>query len=272
MTPEELGRIRKIYEQALPMSGATREPYLRHECGDKEEILAEVERLLKAHDNVPDWLDRPVLGIERASESFDPPKLEGRSLSGYTLMREVGRGGMGSVFLAERSDKTFQRQVAIKLILPPAGSADIIARFQQERQILASLDHPNIAKLLDAGVTDEGWPYFVMEFVEGQPINRWCDERKLNTSQRVELFQGVIDAVRYAHQHLVVHRDLKPRNILVTSEGVAKLLDFGIAKVLSTTTAGEAAETLTLATMMTPEYASPEQVNGAPITTQSDVY
>jgi serine/threonine protein kinase len=272
MTPEELSRIRRIYEQALPMTSAARETYLRDECRDEENIRAEIERLLKAHGNIPDWLDRPALGAERTFATFDPPKLEGRSLSGYTLMREVGRGGMGSVFLAERSDQTFHRRVAIKLILPPAGSPDVIARFHQERQILASLDHPNIAKLLDAGVTEEGWPYFVMEFVEGRPIHRWCDERKLNISQRVKLFQGVSDAVRYAHQHLVVHRDLKPGNILVNSDGVVKLLDFGIAKVLSTATAGEAAETLTLASMMTPEYASPEQVNGALITTQSDVY
>jgi serine/threonine protein kinase len=198
--------------------------------------------------------------------------LEGRRLSGYTLIREIGRGGMGSVYLAERSDEMFHRQAAFKLILPPAGSAGIIARFQQEREILASLDHPNIAKLLDAGVTEEGWPYFVMEFVDGRPIHHWCDERKLNISERVKLFGGVIDAVRYAHRHLVVHRDLKPGNILVTNDGVVKLLDFGIAKVLSGTTAGEIPDTRTLAAIMTPEYASPEQVNGAPITTQSDVY
>ena len=179
---------------------------------------------------------------------------------------------MGSVYLAERSDETFHRQVAIKLILPPAGSAQVIARFQQEREILASLDHPNIAKLLDAGVTDEGWPYFVMEFVEGRPIHRWCDERRLNISQRIELFRGVIDAVRYAHRHLVVHRDLKPGNIFVTNDGVVKLLDFGIAKVLSSTDAERAPDTVTLAGMMTPEYASPEQVKGAAITTLSDVY
>jgi serine/threonine protein kinase len=272
MTPEQLGRIRRIYEQALPLSGAARETYLAHECQDERNIRAEIERLLKAHDNIPDWLDGPVFGAERAVGTFDPPKLEGRTLSGYTLIHEVGRGGMGCVFLAERSDQTFHRKVAIKLILPPAGSADVIARFHQERKILASLDHPNIAKLLDAGVTQEGWPYFVMEFVEGLPIHRWCDDRKLNISQRLELFQGVIDAVRYAHQHLVVHRDLKPGNILVTSDGVVKLLDFGIAKVLPTASDGEAAETLTLASMMTPEYASPEQITGRPITTQSDIY
>ena len=157
-------------------------------------------------------------------------------------------------------------------MLPPADSARVIARFQQEREILASLDHPNIARLLDGGATEEGWPYFVMEFVDGQPIDRWCDERKLNISQRIELFRSVIAAVRYAHQRLVVHRDLKPGNIFVTNDGTVKLLDFGIAKVLSAQGAGEAAETLTLAQMMTPEYASPEQVNGAAITTLSDVY
>jgi serine/threonine protein kinase len=261
-----------MYEKALPLSASAREVYVSGECQDEGDIRAEVERLLNAHDNIPNWLDRPALGTARAFATLDPPKLEGRSLSGYTLIREVGHGGMGSVYLAERSDDTFHRQAAIKLILPPAGSAPVIARFQQEREILASLDHPNIAKLLDAGVTEEGWPYFVMEFVEGQPINRWCDERKLNISQRVELFRGVIDAIQYAHRHLVVHRDLKPGNIFVTKDGVVKLLDFGIAKVLSGGVVGKKADTLTLASMMTPEYASPEQLNGTAITTQSDVY
>lgn len=176
------------------------------------------------------------------------------------------------VYLAERSDETFHRQVAIKLVLPPADSDAVIARFHQEREILASLDHPNIAKLLDAGVTEEGWPFFVMEFVDGQPIHRWCDGRKLTVSQRLELFRGVIDAVRFAHQHLVVHRDLKPSNIFVSNDGVVKLLDFGIAKVLSINKPGEAPATLTLAGIMTPEYASPEQVKGTAITTLSDVY
>ncbi len=272
MTPEELGRIRAIYEQILPMNESDREAYIRRECPDEENIRAEIERLLTAHDNVPDWLERPIVAALREFATFASPKLEGRRLSGYTLIREIGRGGMGSVFLAERSDDTFQRQAAIKLILPPAVSAAVIARFQQEREILASLDHPNIAKLLDAGVTEEGWPYFVMEFVEGQPIHLWCDDRKLNISERVKLFRSVIDAVSYAHRHLVVHRDLKPGNILVTTDGIVKLLDFGIAKVLSITVAGKPADTLTLAAMMTPEYASPEQVNGTSITTQSDVY
>jgi len=214
--------------------------------------------LVHAHANIPTWLHRPAV-----APALVLPQLEGRRLNGYTLLREIGRGGMGTVYLAERSDEMFHRQAAIKLVTSTVDAT----RFQHEREILASLDHPNIAKLLDAGVTQEGWPYFVMEFVDGQPIHRWCEERKLNTSQRVALFGGVIDAVRYAHQHLEVHRDLKPSNIFVTTEGVVKLLDFGIAKVLPRAISEEPPETETFSMLMTPEYASPEQVKGAPVTT-----
>ena len=272
MTPEELSRIREIYEQALPMNGSARDACLDRECRGNQGMREEVERLLRARENIPTWLDRPAVGGAKPFVAPELPKLEGRHFSGYTLVREIGRGGMGVVYLAERSDETFHRRAAIKLVLPPVNSTAVVARFQQEREILAWLDHPNIAKLLDAGVTEEGWPYFVMEYVDGKPIHRWCDERRLNISQRLELFHGVIDAVRYAHQHLVVHRDLKPSNIFVTNDGVVKLLDFGIAKVLSPPIAGKAPETVTLAAMLTPEYASPEQVNGTLITTQSDVY
>lgn len=272
MTPEKLSRIREIYEQALSISGPVRDEYLSAECHDDEETRQEVERLLQARPKIPAWLDQPVAGPARPFVAPEFPKMEGRRLSGYTLTRELGRGGMGSVYLAERSDGAFRKQAAIKLVFPSGNTARVVSRFLQEREILASLDHPNIAKLLDGGVTEEGWPYFVMEFVDGQPIHRWCDQHKLNISQRIELFQGVIAAVRYAHQRLVVHRDLKPGNILVTNDGTVKLLDFGIAKVLSEKETGDAPETLTLARMMTPEYASPEQANGAPITTLSDVY
>lgn len=272
MTPEDLSKIRSIFEEALPLSGSEREAFLERECHGSDAMREEVGRLLKSLDNVPAWLDRPALGAAKPLLAPELPKMEGRHFGGYTLMREIGRGGAGVVYLAVRSDKTFHRQVAIKLVLPPGNSDAVIARFQQEREILASLDHPNIAKLLDAGVTEEGWPFFVMEYVDGQPIHRWCDERKLTVSQRLELFRGVIDAVRFAHQHLVVHRDLKPSNIFVTNDGVVKLLDFGIAKVLATGKPGEAPETLTLAGLMTPEYASPEQVNGTAITTLTDVY
>lgn len=272
MTPEEFSRIRSIYEQALPMSVSDRAAFLDREFHGSEEIREQVERLLRGHDRAPGWLEQPVLGASKGFVAPEPPLMEGRCFGGYTLIREIGRGGAGVVYLAERSDETFHRQAAIKLVLPPANSDAVLSRFQQEREILASLDHPNIAKLLDAGVTEEGWPFFVMELVDGQPINRWCDERKLTISQRLELFRGVIDAVRFAHQRLVVHRDLKPSNIFVTNDGVVKLLDFGIAKVLEAKQPGDSPETLTLAGMMTPEYASPEQLNGAAITTLSDVY
>jgi hypothetical protein len=266
MTPEQHGRVREIYEKALPVAGAAREQILDRECAGQAEIRHAVERLLDAHGRVPDWLDRPVLGSAPAPFV----KLDGRSIGGYTLVREIGHGGMGCVYLADRTDGTFQKQVAIKLVLPSAASPLMMARFQQEREILASLDHPNIARLLDAGVTEEGWPWFVMELVEGQPIHRWCDQNKLAVSESIQLFQGVLSAVRYAHQRLVVHRDLKPHNILVTDAGVVKLLDFGIAKIVSDEV--RSVHTLTMAAMMTPEYASPEQVNGAPVTTLSDVY
>ena len=156
--------------------------------------------------------------------------MTGRRLSGYTLIRQIGCGGMGWVYLAERSDGAFHKQVAVKIVLPSRG---VLERFRHERDILASLDHPNIARLMDGGVTEDGWPYFVMEYIEGKPIDAWCEERKLSVSQRIELFAGVIAAVRYAHQRLVVHRDLKPGNILVAGDGTVKLLDFGIAKVLT---------------------------------------
>ena len=269
MTPEDLSRIREIYERALLLNDSAREEMLERDCRGEAGIREEVERLLQARQRIPDWLNRPALA---ASPFAAVPKMEGRHVGGYTLVHEIGRGGMGCVYLAERSDGAFRKQVAIKLVLPSPHTATVIARFQQERQILASLDHPNIARLLDGGVTEEGWPYFVMEFVDGEPIHRWCDKRKLNISQRIELFRGVIAAVQYAHRRLVVHRDLKPGNIYVANDGTVKLLDFGIAKVLSAPELGRAPETVTLASMMTPEYASPEQVNGTAITTLSDVY
>src|SRR5262249_34773757 len=268
----ELSRIREIYERAVSMHGPSRDAFLDEECHGNDELRREVERLLQAREHVPTWLDQPLIGSVRQFVERPFPNMQGRRLSGYTLVREIGRGGMGSVYLAERSDGAFQKQTAIKLVLPSARPPRVLARFQQEREILASLDHPNITRLLDGGATDEGWPYFVMEYVEGQPIDQWCDERRLNISRRIELFRDVIAAVRYAHQRLVIHQDLKPANILVTADATVKLLDFGIAKVLSDKDPSGASGTITLARMMTPDYASPEQVNGAAITTLTDIY
>ena len=195
----------------------------------------------------------------------------GTRIGPYRIVREIGRGGMGAVYLAERDDEHYQQQVAIKLIKPGLGGDVIRRRFRNEMQILAELNHPNIARLFDAGTTADGLPYLVMEYVEGSPINVFCDQHQLSVEQRLRLFCTVCEAVQYAHQHLVIHRDIKPGNILVTSEGLPKLVDFGIAKLLQD---GTLAPDLTATAMpfMTPQYASPEQVRGESVTTATDVY
>jgi serine/threonine protein kinase/tetratricopeptide (TPR) repeat protein len=188
----------------------------------------------------------------------------------YKVLRTLGHGGMGTVYLAARADDQYQKRVAIKVIRGGALSEDTVRHFRRERQILASLDHPNVGKLLDGGTTDEGLPYIVMDYIEGQPIDRYCDGNRVATAERLTLFRSVCAAVQYAHRNLVVHRDIKPSNVLVTMEGVPKLLDFGVAKLLNPEISGEALTATGLA--MTPEYASPEQARGEPITTASDVY
>jgi eukaryotic-like serine/threonine-protein kinase len=186
------------------------------------------------------------------------------------VVSEIGRGGMGAVYRAVRADDQYQKEVALKLVLAETGSEETLERFRKERQILARLDHSNVARLLDGGATEEGRPYFVMELVQGERIDRYCDRKNLGVRERLEIFRSVCSAVQYAHRNLIVHRDIKPGNILVTEEGVPKLLDFGIAKILRSGDAGEA--TVTQAQAMSPFYASPEQVKGEPITTSSDVY
>ncbi len=198
------------------------------------------------------------------------PAWEGRRVGSYEIRGEVGRGGMGTVYRAVRADDAFHKEVALKLVRSGRSSAEVLKRFRAERQILAGLDHPNIARLLDGGATEEGEPYLVMEYVEGHPIDSYCEERALTTSARLTLFRAVCAAVQYAHQNLVVHRDLKPGNILVTEDGVPKLLDFGIAKVLADDPTE--APTQTAFPALTPDYASPEQVRAQPVTTASDVY
>jgi eukaryotic-like serine/threonine-protein kinase len=192
-----------------------------------------------------------------------------RRIGPYKLIRELGRGGMGTVWLAARADEQFEKRVALKVVRA-SDSEEVLRYFRRERQILAGLEHPNVARLLDGGTTDDGLPYFVMEHVEGVPIDRYCDEHKLPVPERLRLFEAVCSAVQHAHRSLVVHRDLKPSNILVTSEGIPKLLDFGIAKLLNPGVAGGLSQDTVLA--MTPEYASPEQVRGRAITTATDVY
>ncbi|HET9803741.1 MAG TPA: serine/threonine-protein kinase, partial [Candidatus Acidoferrum sp.] len=193
---------------------------------------------------------------------------QGRKIGHYTVLEQIGVGGMGEVFSAVRSDGQFDQKVAIKLVRSTAASGVVLDHFRNERQILAGLDHPNIARLLDGGTTEDGTPYIVMELVTGKPIDEYCDSRKLSISHRLELFRQVCAAVQYAHQHLIVHRDIKPGNILVTEDGTPKLLDFGIARIFD-------ASGIVAATQyrsFTPDYASPEQLRGEPLSTATDLY
>lgn len=220
-------------------------------------------------------LETECLDSAEAFESVlaeaDVPDLEWR-LGNYKIVKEIGRGGMGAVYLAQRADEQFEKRVAIKLIKRGMDTESVLRHFRMERQILAGFDHPNIARMFDGGMTENGLPYFVMEYVEGLPIDEYCNAQGLSISERLKLFQDVCAAVSYAHRHLVIHRDIKRSNILITNEGVPKLLDFGIAKILQQGDTGEPLATVTGLRLMTPEYASPEQVRGEPVTTTSDVY
>jgi serine/threonine-protein kinase len=268
VTPERWNEVKKVLEEALDRPAAERAAFLTSTCGEDDDLHREVESLLASEDELGDFIETPIFQIhaERAQ-----PLVQGQILGAYRILREIGHGGMGSVYLAERADDEFRKTVALKVIRRGMDTDEIVRRFRSERQILANLDHPNIARLLDGGTTDDGRPYFVMERVEGQPIDRYCDAHGLSVQDRLELFRTVCGAVHFAHQNLVVHRDLKPGNILVTADGTPKLLDFGIAKLLGPGQPEGAFTSLGLRPM-TPEYASPEQVSGGPITTASDVY
>ncbi len=276
MTPERWRRVQEVFHGARQSPPAAREEWLRLACASDPGLRAEVDRLLAAHlaadgflsDAHPDANAPTEPGAEE-EETVDA--LVGRRLGAYELVRRLGRGGMGVVYLGERADDQFRQRVAVKVVRRGMDSDFVLRRFRAERQILAGLVHPNIARLYDGGVTEDGRPYFVMEFVEGSPILAYARDQGLDVRARVELFREVCGAVQFAHQNLVVHRDLKPANILVTPSGVPKLLDFGIAKMLDAQSA-PAQETVTAVRMMTPEYASPEQVRGEPIATASDVY
>ncbi|HTS37880.1 MAG TPA: protein kinase [Candidatus Solibacter sp.] len=268
MTPERWQQIREIFDQALTVEAHERPPFLEKTCAGDADLRQEVESLLASdHEAGTKFLNTPAVDLAHAEPNPGPSRV-GRRTGAYTILEEIGHGGMGEVYRAGRADGQYEKEVAIKLVRGGYDTAAVLERFRHERQILASLDHPNIARLLDGGTTDEGIPYLVMELIEGIPIDRYCNAHDLNVNQRLRLFLQVCSAVQYAHQRLVIHRDLKPGNILVTKEGVPKLLDFGIAKILDPAAGVEA----TIAGPLTPEYASPEQVRGEPITTASDVY
>jgi serine/threonine protein kinase len=279
LTPERWGLIRQIFDGALERPDVDRAAYLRVVCARDDELRREVESLLSSHAAAGDFLDKPAAHVSGMTHTLVSSGVEvpeyppGYRVGPYQLEKCIGRGGMGSVWLAARFDNEFKKRVAIKLVKRGMDTQEILRRFRLERQVLAGLTHPNIAALIDGGSTPDGLPYLVMEYVEGIRIDHYCEKRKSAITERLKLFRDVCAAVQYAHGNLVVHRDLKAGNILVTAEGVPKLLDFGIAKLIRTefdTLA--AAETRPELRPMTLDYASPEQVRGDPITTATDVY
>jgi serine/threonine-protein kinase len=269
-------RIEELFAHALELAVADRPAWLQAECRGQPGLRAAVESLLAANDSAPELPD--AIDAARAARLLDAvhERHRVRAVGPYRIVSEVGQGGMGTVYLAERAAGGFEQRVALKLVNVGMDSAAILERFGRERQILARLEHPGIARLLDGGRTETGRPYFAMEFVDGEPITRHAESRGLAIAARIELFLQVCDAVGEAHRELVVHRDLKPSNILVTAEGRVKLVDFGIAKLLdpgeSNTESGTPASTRSGLHALTPRYASPEQMRGEPITTATDVY
>ena len=278
MTPERWQRVKSLFDSALSQPPEQRDLWVAGASPDDPDLRREVQSLLAALSDAPDRFERPaVVSLDDLVGEADPerPNL-GSRVGPYRLIREVGRGGMGVVFEAQRDDDQYRKRVAIKTISLGRDSELILRRFRYERQILAQLEHRNIAALVDGGITASGQPFFAMEFVEGLPIDDYCDAHRLGVRERLQLFRQVCGAVQHAHQNLVIHRDLKPSNILVTADGTAKLLDFGIAKLLNEGEGeGESGEGLTQAgggTPLTAAYASPEQVNGEPVSTATDVF
>lgn len=287
MNAERWRKIEELYHQALDCPSADRGAFLDRACADDASLKLEVSTLLASHKEAADgFLAAPAVQLAAANAETETatllqdekePHESSRFhefIGNYELIREIGRGGMGAVYLARRADDEYQKQVAIKLIRSPRGSEndEIVRRFRNERQILAGLQHPNIAHFLEGGATGDGRPYYVMENIQGERIDHYCDAHRLSINERLKLFRDVCAAVQYAHQRLVIHRDIKPSNILVTEDGTVKLLDFGIAKLLDEEMMDRTVETRTSDRLMTPEYASPEQIRGATVTTATDVY
>jgi Tol biopolymer transport system component len=270
MNPERWQRIKEVLDTALELESGRRDAYLNEACEGDPGLRDEVVSLMASLDEAGDFLDESPLAAIAEEETGDP--LLGRRVGTYRITEEIGHGGMGTVYRALRVDDTFRKEVAIKIIRRGL-TTDLLRRFKHERQILATLDHPNIARLLDGGTTDDGLPYFVMDFISGQPIDEYCDAHRLSTTERLHLFRKVCSAVQSAHEALIIHRDIKPGNILIDSHGEPKLLDFGIAKILDPELSTQTLDpTATILRLMTPEYASPEQVRGEPVTQATDIY
>ena len=270
MNPESWKQVRGILENAIALAGNERLAYLDEACSGQADLRSEVESLLRSHTDAGSrFLEVPAVDLKNAlPDNGKKPDRVGRRIGVYQIIEEIGHGGMGEVYRAVRADGQYEKQVAIKLVRVGLDTAFVLERFRHERQILASLDHPNIARLYDGGTTDDGIPYLVMELIDGIPIDQYCRDHNLEIATRLQLFRQVCSAVQYAHQRLVIHRDIKPSNILVTAGEIPKLLDFGIAKILDPSAGAETTQIRT----MTPEYASPEQIRGDAITTATDVY
>lgn len=266
--PEKWDQVKELFTLALERDPEERSVFLLEACGGDDALRAEIESLLSSFDGAATFLeDCPAAYLFAQSRA-----MAGRRIGAYRIIRECGHGGMGIVYLAERADDQYRKRVAIKMLMPGINKDEVLRRFRNERQALAALDHPSIVRLLDGGSTEEGLPYLIMDYVEGVRIDEYCDTHRLSIAERLQLFRTVCLAVQYAHETLVIHRDLKPGNILITKEGVARLLDFGIAKVLNPQWCPDAPLTRTDWRPMTPEYASPEQVRGEPITNATDIY
>jgi serine/threonine protein kinase/tetratricopeptide (TPR) repeat protein len=267
MPSDRWQRVKDVLAAVLEESPDRRPALFDELCAGDASLRLEVESLLRADAGAETFLERPLLDVD-----VEPPEPNiGRTLGPYVIEECIGRGGMGAVYLARRADQAFERRVAIKMIRRGMDSELVIRRFRHERQILASLEHPNVASLFDGGTTPEGLPYFVMEYVAGSRIDRYADDHRLTTVERIRLCLPILDAVQHAHDRHVVHRDIKPGNVMVTAEGHPKLLDFGIAKILDSAPEGPSTFT-SLGHPMTPDYASPEQIRGEPVTALTDVY
>jgi serine/threonine protein kinase/tetratricopeptide (TPR) repeat protein/TolB-like protein len=266
---EKWDQVKELFALALERDPEDRSSFLRQACAGDDSLRSEVESLLSSFDGADTFLeDYPVVDFVSAQSRA----MTGRRIGAYRIIREIGQGGMAVVYLGERDDQNYRKQVAIKMVKPGIDTEQVLHRFRNERQTLAALDHSNIVKLLDGGSSEDGSPYLVMEYVEGLPIDRYCDLNQLSIDDRLRLFREVCSAVQYAHEKLVIHRDLKPPNILIAKEGMPRLLDFGIAKLLNPECFQTALVTRTDSRPMTPEYASPEQIRGHTVTTATDVY
>jgi non-specific serine/threonine protein kinase/serine/threonine-protein kinase len=269
MNSEKWQKIKAIFNEAVELDSPERKAFFEKQTGADAEILNEVRRLLNAEK--ANNFAVPIAAVAHLWQEETAEDFAGKQIGDYRVKREIGRGGMGIVFEASRENSDFSQIVAVKLLKRGMDSAAMLRRFRRERQILASFEHPNIARLFDGGVTTEGMPFFAMEYVVGKPLDEFCDERNLSIIERLRLFLQICAAVSFAHSRLVVHRDLKPTNIFVTESGIVKLLDFGIAKIISPEN-DSPAQTATMLGMMTPAYASPEQIRGDIVSTSSDIY